>query len=77
MSAEHPYPRVIGRATEDNHEAITVRPSEKPNDVMHLDLKRAEHMTDLEACLAAACLRCDWPAAERLAEEIDAAGQPD
>jgi hypothetical protein len=53
------YPAVIGRAflPEENRGAIDVRMSDGPLDVMHLDLKPGESMTDEEAILVCEYMR--------------------
>lgn len=53
------YPRVIGRApqSDDTEPSVTVRMSAEPNDVIHMDLKRGESLTDGEAVAAAEYMR--------------------
>lgn len=67
------FPKVIGRGKDEGREAITVRMSAKDNDVIHLDLKTDEAMSDFEARLAAAYMRGDMAMLDALADELDQA----
>lgn len=53
------YPAVIGRAfvEDESRYAIDVRMSDLPRDVIHLDLKPHETMTDEEAILVCEYMR--------------------
>lgn len=53
------YPAVIGRAfvAEEGRHVIDVRMSDLPNDVIHLDLKPRENMTDEEAIVVCEYMR--------------------